>query len=186
MQPRPAADRAAPPSVEARPAMCRQRCGAAPFLPSAGGLASSCGCRCPAHADRGARPPAGSDSARRRGRLPRLGRCRLDMPLACARGARLPGLRAPREPQAARRGVGGRCPFLRRAARRRGSRSDAGGPRNARRSFATCAMRSPPAGSGRPGTPPPTRSRRSSTASPRAGRRPASACAATTASCVRF
>ena len=60
--------------------------------------------------------------------MPRLGRRRLDLPLARARRARLPGLRLACEPRAARRGVRGRRALLRRAARRRGRRGAAGGP----------------------------------------------------------
>ena len=66
------------------------------------------------------------DPARRRGHLPRLGRPRLDLPLARARRARLPRLRAPRQPRAARRGVRGGRPLLPRAARRRGGRRAGG------------------------------------------------------------
>ena len=45
-----------------------------------------------ARAHRGAHPPARADRAGRRGRLPRLRRARLDLPLARARRARLPRL----------------------------------------------------------------------------------------------
>ena len=63
---------------------------------------------------RALRPRARPDPPRRRGRLPCVRRSRLHLPVARARGARLPRLRGPREPRHARRGVRGGCaPLLR-------------------------------------------------------------------------
>ena len=59
--------------------------------------------------------------------MPRLGRRRLDLPLARARLARLPRLGAPREPQAPRRGLRRGRPLL-----RRGARGGGGGARRPR------------------------------------------------------
>ena len=135
---------------------------------------------------RGDDSPSRPDPAGRRGHLPRLGRRRLDLPLARPRRARLPRLGRPREPRAARRGVGRGRALLRRRAGRRGHR---------RRSSADAGAR----GGGAPGrslrahrrtraardraTRRPTRSRPCSTASsPRAPRRGSSRSARTASS----
>ena len=70
---------------------------------------------------RALRPRARADPGGRRGRVPRLGRRRFDLPVAPARLARLPRLGAAREPQAARRRLRGGRPLLRRCSARRSS-----------------------------------------------------------------
>ena len=119
----------------------------------------------------------------RRGDLPRLGRRRLDLPLARADGARLSRLGAAREPRPAR----SETPTRTRASARsvsapRSSTAAAGATED---DCASSATRSRPTGCARPGTPLPTRSRRSSTGSSRAAPRRGSSRGARTASSAR-
>ena len=130
-------------------------------------------------------PPARADRAGRRGRLPRLRRRRLDLPLARARRARLPRLGRPREPRPARRASPTRTPHS--AASVLGAevidapagRDRGRAPRPALRADGR------PTGCAPPATPPPTRSRPSSTGSPRAARPAGSSPGARTASSAR-
>ena len=116
--------------------------------------------------------------------MPRLGRCRLDVPLARTPSARLRRLRRPRPPRRPRCRSRCRCRPLRGRAWTRGS--CASNRRRPRRRCARCATPPPRvSGSGRRDTRRRIRSRPFSTGSCRAARPAGSRCAARTASCAR-